>query len=812
MFNSISRKLTGVILLLLCCSVCVGLVTLWGLGRQGHLFQIVAVSIQDIMGQVESLRDNLSRMGGNAETITQMAARLGDEMKGIRQVVNAAGESAQQTRRDNIAAVAGTALQLFDRQIEKTKFLADAVIKANDVRRSAPGFYYASLKELGAALPTAPSDDPYEDQGVVSDYIDALASSANADFYVVIGLEDQLRGKGVYSNKGKLLKADFTQSELFSAAVRDNRISKGLDRIDGNLAIGAAAYLKSDSGQNMGLVLCGNWLDISALRFLSEDLKARLALFLADENMNLGKAKYSTIVDQKGGQIVDAPLPDSIADQFKKELLAIKEEAKKTGRPIDSRSMRSRFLQVQEIEMGGLTYTVAYQALVSDSADLLGVLAVARDVSQAVSQQKEILANAEGVIARAEKMEASRAEVSRANAKSREETESLIKATEQARKGLNESLAKVAEVAKTSRIAIISALFVALGVVILAFFIVARKINRPIRQAINGLKDASSSIAVASDQVADSSRATAEGTATQAASIEETSSAIEEIASIIRQNARNAAQANQLMRDSGKIVIEANNSMRDLTRSMNEISTASNETSKIVKTIDEIAFQTNLLALNAAVEAARAGEAGAGFAVVADEVRNLALRAAEAAKNAESLIGETVGRVNGGSEIVVRTDHAFSKVASAVAKVGDLLVEIASASDEQARGIELVNQAFSSIDENTQRNAAGAEQSASAAEEMRAQAEALGEFVHQLLELVGGKADGIDGHRSLPPTGHESLDHAHIRVKIYDNSFASHATGNGQGNEARHAPVLKGAGEIRPERMIAHEDKDFKDF
>lgn len=130
--------------------------------------------------------------------------------------------------------------------------------------------------------------------------------------------------------------------------------------------------------------------------------------------------------------------------------------------------------------------------------------------------------------------------------------------------------------------------------------------------------------------------------------------------------------------------------MADLTQSMDEISHASEETSKIIKTIDEIAFQTNLLALNAAVEAARAGEAGAGFAVVADEVRNLALRAAEAAKSTAELIDGTVKRVNTGTDLVSKTNAEFTKVAESAKKVGELVSEISAASREQAQGINKV--------------------------------------------------------------------------------------------------------------------------
>jgi len=147
---------------------------------------------------------------------------------------------------------------------------------------------------------------------------------------------------------------------------------------------------------------------------------------------------------------------------------------------------------------------------------------------------------------------------------------------------------------------------------------------------------------------------------------------------------------------------------------MGEIYQASEETQKIIKTIDEISFQTNPLALNAAVEAARAGEAGAGFAVVADEVRNLAMRAAEAAKSTASLIEDTVRKIRDGSEVVKKTNNEFSRVVDSTDKMRGLIEEITVASREQAQGIEQIGKGISEMEQVIQRNAAVAEESASA--------------------------------------------------------------------------------------------------
>jgi len=209
-----------------------------------------------------------------------------------------------------------------------------------------------------------------------------------------------------------------------------------------------------------------------------------------------------------------------------------------------------------------------------------------------------------------------------------------------------------------------------------------------------------------------------------------------------RQNADNAAQADSLMVATSAVVDEANKAMEELNHSIGEISKASDETFKILKTIDEIAFQTNLLALNAAVEAARAGEAGAGFAVVADEVRNLAMRAAEAAKNTSGLIEATTSKVKEGSALVEKTNGAFSNVAESSKKVASFVSEIAAASKEQAEGINQTTKAVNEMDEVAQRNAAGAEESASASDEMSSQAMQMKSFVTDLVELVGGSSDG----------------------------------------------------------------------
>jgi methyl-accepting chemotaxis protein len=289
--------------------------------------------------------------------------------------------------------------------------------------------------------------------------------------------------------------------------------------------------------------------------------------------------------------------------------------------------------------------------------------------------------------------------------------------------------------------------FVLAGALIGLLFatLLTRGITAPIKRIVNGLTESSEQVSSASSQVSGASQELAEGSSEQAAAIQETSSSLEEMSSMTRQNADNARQAETLMTETGQVVSNANNSMAQLTASMTEISKASEETSKIIKTIDEIAFQTNLLALNAAVEAARAGEAGSGFAVVADEVRNLAMRAAEAAKNTADLIEGTVKKIQEGSEIVEKTSTEFSRVATGSIKMSELVGEIAAASSEQSLGIEQLNRAVNEMDQVVQRNASNAEESASASQEMNSQAAQMNGFVKDLVAIVGGSDGGTHG-------------------------------------------------------------------
>jgi len=279
-------------------------------------------------------------------------------------------------------------------------------------------------------------------------------------------------------------------------------------------------------------------------------------------------------------------------------------------------------------------------------------------------------------------------------------------------------------------------------------FFLTRSITKILNRIVASLTEGAEQVTSAAGQVSGASQSLAEGATEQAASLEETSSSLEEMASMTRQNADSAQQANTLAAEARKAADTGANSMGKMDTAINEIQKSSDETAKIIKVIDEIAFQTNLLALNAAVEAARAGEAGKGFAVVAEEVRNLAMRSAEAAKNTSEMIEGSVKNASNGVDIATEVGKALSEIVEGIGKTSELVGEIAAASQEQAQGIDQVNTAVNQMDKVTQSNAANAEESASASEELSAQAEQMQGVVGQLIALVGGSVSNANTGRT----------------------------------------------------------------
>jgi methyl-accepting chemotaxis protein len=316
------------------------------------------------------------------------------------------------------------------------------------------------------------------------------------------------------------------------------------------------------------------------------------------------------------------------------------------------------------------------------------------------------------------------------------ETLDAIKDTN--RKFLKDSQERAASLRSQSLFVNILMSCMLLAIVVLAVFVV-RAINRTLVTAVSELSEGAEQVAGAASQVSSSSQSLAQGSSEQAASLEETSASTEEINSMARKNTDNCRTAADVVTASQQKFIETNQSLEQTVVAMGEINAQSGKISKIIKTIDEIAFQTNILALNAAVEAARAGEAGMGFAVVADEVRNLAQRCAQAARDTAVLIEESIVKSNDGKLKVDQVAAAIKAITGESGRVKTLVDEVNLGSQEQARGIEQIGKAIMQMEQVTQKTAVNAEESASAAEELNAQSEALKEIVGRLGAMVGGE-------------------------------------------------------------------------
>jgi methyl-accepting chemotaxis protein len=337
---------------------------------------------------------------------------------------------------------------------------------------------------------------------------------------------------------------------------------------------------------------------------------------------------------------------------------------------------------------------------------------------------------------------------------------------------------------KTAGIAILS--IVGVGLVIYAAFCfgIIRSINRSLHHAIHGLNGITRQTVTAARQVSVASQHLAEGASEQAASIEETSASLEEMASVTQRNASNAQKVNELARESHDAADRGAKDMEAMNSAMAAIKASSDDISKILKTIDEIAFQTNILALNAAVEAARAGEAGLGFAVVADEVRNLAQRSAQAARETADKIENAVNRTAQGVNISKKVASALGDIVSKAHQVDQLAAEVAQASHEQTQGISQINAAVSQVDHVTQSNAANAEESAAAAQDLNAQAETMRQAVHELLQLVGE----IDQDNSKPETASELARNAEAAY-AFARQATTHSDAGPKAKKPKSAPV-----------------------
>lgn len=303
-----------------------------------------------------------------------------------------------------------------------------------------------------------------------------------------------------------------------------------------------------------------------------------------------------------------------------------------------------------------------------------------------------------------------------------------------------------------------------------------------INEVMGNINEATEQVASGSRQVSDSSISLSQGATEQASSIEELTASIEQIASQTRLNAENADQANQLAESTKDNANQGNAHMKQMLGSMEDISESSNNISKIIKVIDEIAFQTNILALNAAVEAAKAGQNGKGFAVVAVEVRNLAARSASAAKETTALIEGSIKKVEGGTKIANETATALLQIVDSIEKVYTLINNISVASNEQAIGVEQINQGVTQIANVVQSTSATSQETAAASEELASQAEMLKEQVSRFKLKRGGFMGAEGNYENFSPE----------MMRMFDNMKEQNRLAvKKRSNDGGHSPVNK---------------------
>jgi methyl-accepting chemotaxis protein len=352
-------------------------------------------------------------------------------------------------------------------------------------------------------------------------------------------------------------------------------------------------------------------------------------------------------------------------------------------------------------------------------------------------------------------------------------------------------------------LSLVSLVIVAISVTFAALIITG--LGKVLTRLAASLDDGSNQVASAAGQVSAASQSLAEGASEQAASLEETSASLEEMSSMTQRNADNSRTAKDLANQTRSAADTGAADMQEMSEAMTAIKSSSDNIAKIIKTIDEIAFQTNILALNAAVEAARAGEAGMGFAVVADEVRSLAQRSAQAAKETAEKIEDSILKSERGVQISQKVSLSLSEIVQKARQVDELIAEISTASTEQNQGIQQVNTAVTQMDKITQSNAASAEESASASEELNAQALALREAVSDLLRLVTG-ASTLSTRQAPSAKSFAAQPAAAPMKNLHRHSDAAHAQ-HPAANTRMAAPSLAGAS--RPANL---KEADFHNF
>ena len=287
-------------------------------------------------------------------------------------------------------------------------------------------------------------------------------------------------------------------------------------------------------------------------------------------------------------------------------------------------------------------------------------------------------------------------------------------------------------------------------------------------RSLGSVQESTMQVTIGAEQVANASQALAQGSTEQASALQQVTASINEIAEKTKKNASEATTANDLVNTVKNMAEDGNGQMKSLTGAMNDINDSSETISKIIKTIDDIAFQTNILALNAAVEAARAGVHGKGFAVVAEEVRNLAAKCGSAASETAEMIEDSIRKVGNGRQLASETAEALDKIVASIEEVAGIINNIAISSNDQATAVSQIDQAIGQVSTVVQTNSATSEQCASASEELSNQAMNLR---NQMAEYKLKAGVGSSSANSISMTPRNEIPVSNYNDSYGDSSY-----------------------------------------
>lgn len=749
------------------------------LRARGAVDQIATLGGQgeQVAAKVKTLGDDLRATGDGTVKLGQLAGNLGESSVALATLVQTGATAAMQEREDALGLLADTAMQLIDRRLDMARFLADAIIKSEIMRKNADGFVHQSLVDAdidpgawqGPGAPKAAWD-------AVQNVIEAMTASASADMWCTLAQEETRRGLVLAASSEELIGKTI-DSRLAAAAIRDNRISRSIDIVGDRVVIGSAALMKSEEGRTTAVLLAGYRLDGASLRFLGADLGAELVLFRAHGDN--WKQSFATFDTSKG----KFDIPTEFASKLKHGLEGLDAKARK-----DPKAARAALRLTQSFTFGDRVFSGAWQGLCNVDQQVVGILLVARDVTEAVARSDRM--GAQGVAARAQaaEVDSERLRIVSSLAGKQESAKGSIEQVQSIQEAMTASIISARSSGKRTIILVLVVTALSIIGALMVVMVLQRMVIVPLRAAALGLKEASSGDGNLRTRLAERSTdevgaiggsfnrfvtkltgivaginqtagnigamATTLGQTAKAlseqslnasreakkirASVQQTTERIETVATSAEQLsmaageiARNAAEAATVAHMAVTDANAANKSLSTLGKSGKHIT-------DLVTSIKSLSQQTNLLALNAAIEAASAGPAGRGFAVVAAEVKSLANSVRGAASEIEQISTsmdadmsasiETMTRI---SSVIAQIHALQTSIAAAVEQQSAAIKGITSDSGDVARQAQSMTQAIANVDASAEATNRSSVEASEAIQGLTHQAEALRVLVGQ---------------------------------------------------------------------------------